>query len=77
MLNAKPICLTVLPICYICAIQLYYIVDMIPRFPAPPTDLCRYGDPFRGSSHPIVEFQAAIGTSSFGTDVAAFQKVSG
>ncbi|KAI0217501.1 hypothetical protein LSAT2_030719 [Lamellibrachia satsuma] len=45
------------------------------KFPAPSTDPCRFGDPFRGSSHPITEFLAAVGTTAYAKDVANFQKV--
>ena len=45
------------------------------RFPAASTELCRFGDPFRGSVRPVVEFQAAVGTTANSADVLPFQRV--
>ena len=49
--------------------------DVICRFPPSSTQLCHFGATFQGSSHPVVEFQAAIGTSAYSQDVVMFHKV--
>ena len=45
------------------------------RFPPASSELCRFGDPFRGGSHPVVEFLAAVGTSANADDILTYQKV--
>ena len=50
-------------------------VDVTCRFPPSSTQLCHFGATFQGSSHPVVEFQAAIGTTAYSQDVVMFHKV--
>ena len=45
------------------------------RFPPPASELCRYGQPFRGGSHPVVQFLAAVGRTPFADDASPFQEV--
>ncbi|KAI0218488.1 hypothetical protein LSAT2_029826 [Lamellibrachia satsuma] len=45
------------------------------RFPPASSELCRFGDPFRGGAHPVVEFLAAVGTSADADDILTYQKI--
>ena len=45
------------------------------RFPADEGALCRYGEPFRGGDHAVLEFMAGVGTTQDEADVRDFQKV--
>ena len=50
-------------------------VDVTCKFPPSSTQLCHFGATFQVSSHPVVEFQAAIGTTAYSQDVVMFHKV--
>ena len=50
-------------------------VDVTCKFPPSSTQLCYFGATFQVSSHPVVEFQAAIGTTAYSQDVVMFHKV--
>ncbi|KAI0239244.1 hypothetical protein LSAT2_010027 [Lamellibrachia satsuma] len=50
--------------------------NAVAMFPPSSTQLCHFGATFQGSSHPVVEFQAAIGTTAYSHDVAMFHKIS-
>lgn len=66
-----------------------YIPDITDRFnifstkaffrdlvmPPAPQSLCRYGDPFRGGTNPIIHYEVGIGSEKLQTDVAKFTKV--
>ncbi|CAG2187681.1 unnamed protein product [Mytilus edulis] len=43
--------------------------------PAPQGSLCRYGNPFRGGTNPVVKFEAGIGRERLSTDVSPFSEV--
>ena len=45
------------------------------RFPPPVSEMCRYGEPFRGGSHTVVQFLAAVGRTPYAEDVSTFQEV--
>ena len=45
------------------------------RFSASSTELCRYGNPYIGGDHPIVEFYAGIGSEEGLDDVVSFRQV--
>ncbi|KAI0215190.1 hypothetical protein LSAT2_032763 [Lamellibrachia satsuma] len=51
-------------------------VDVTCKFPPSSTQLCHFGATFQVSSHPVVEFQAAIGTTAYSQDVVMFHKIS-
>ena len=51
------------------------LVGVTCRFPPLSTQLCHFGATFQGSSHPVVEFQEAIGTTAYSQDVVMFHKV--
>ena len=50
-------------------------VDVTCKFPPSSSQLCHFGATFQVSSHPVVEFQAAIGTTAYSQDVVMFHKV--
>lgn len=37
--------------------------------------LCRYGNPFRGGTNPVIKYEAAIGTDQLTTDISDFSEV--
>ncbi|VDI67222.1 Hypothetical predicted protein [Mytilus galloprovincialis] len=43
--------------------------------PPPTGALCRYGDPFRGGTNPIIKYEIGIGTDKFLTDIEPFREV--
>ncbi|CAG2204566.1 unnamed protein product [Mytilus edulis] len=43
--------------------------------PPPTGALCRYGDPFRGGSNPIIKYEVGIGSDKLLTDIEPFRKV--
>ena len=50
-------------------------VDVTCKFPPSSTQLFHFGATFQVSCHPVVEFQAAIGTTAYSQDVVMFHKV--
>ncbi|XP_076087285.1 uncharacterized protein LOC143057777 [Mytilus galloprovincialis] len=43
--------------------------------PPPTGALCRYGDPFRGGSNPIIKYEVGIGSDKLLTDIEPFREV--
>ncbi|VDI71255.1 Hypothetical predicted protein, partial [Mytilus galloprovincialis] len=43
--------------------------------PPPTGALCRYGDPFRGGTNPIIKYEVGIGSDKLLTDIEPFRKV--
>ncbi|XP_076086943.1 uncharacterized protein LOC143057517 [Mytilus galloprovincialis] len=43
--------------------------------PPPTGALCRYGDPFRGGTNPIIKYEVGIGSDKLLTDIVPFRKV--
>ncbi|XP_052081237.1 uncharacterized protein LOC127719261 [Mytilus californianus] len=43
--------------------------------PPPTGALCRYGDPFRGGTNPIIKYEVGIGSDKLLTDIVPFREV--
>ncbi|XP_076116641.1 uncharacterized protein LOC143084119 [Mytilus galloprovincialis] len=50
-----------------------YFKDLV--MPPAPGSLCRYGDPFRGGTNPILRYEVGIGSDKLLTDIAPFREV--
>ena len=45
------------------------------RLPPPPSNPCRYGDPFRGGSSPVITYRAGVGSKPNKADIVSLREV--
>ncbi|VDI54125.1 Hypothetical predicted protein [Mytilus galloprovincialis] len=50
-----------------------YFKDLI--IPPKTGNKCRYGDPFRGGTNPVIKYEAGIGTEKLQTDVVPYREI--